>query len=52
MQIKNRSRRSGFFVNQVHYPDSAVVRLGDVLVVGKTSVLVHYELATDWAGDA
>jgi serine/threonine-protein kinase len=47
VEVKDLGRRSGFFLNQVHYPESAIARLGDVLVVGKTSLLVHYELATE-----
>ena len=47
LNIKDVGRRSGFFVNQTHFTEEGVVRLGDVLVVGKTSMLVHYELETD-----
>jgi len=44
INVKDLARRSGFFVNQTHFADAAVARLGDVIVVGKTSLLVHYEL--------
>jgi pSer/pThr/pTyr-binding forkhead associated (FHA) protein len=44
INIRDLGRRSGFFVNQTHFADTGVVRLGDVLVVGKTSILVHHEL--------
>ncbi len=44
VEIKDLSSRSGFFLNQTHFPQSAVGRLGDVVVVGKTSMLIHHEL--------
>jgi pSer/pThr/pTyr-binding forkhead associated (FHA) protein len=47
LDLKDLRSRGGFFVNQTHFTDTAVARLGDVVVVGKTSLLVHYELETD-----
>jgi serine/threonine protein kinase len=47
IDLKDLRSRSGFFVNQTHFNTAAVAHLGDVIVVGKTSMLVHYELETD-----
>jgi pSer/pThr/pTyr-binding forkhead associated (FHA) protein len=47
IDLKDLRSRSGFFINQTHFIDAAVAHLGDVIVVGKTSMLVHYELETD-----
>jgi serine/threonine protein kinase/pSer/pThr/pTyr-binding forkhead associated (FHA) protein len=44
IDITDVAGRSGFFLNQVHYPSTGVAHLGDVLVVGKTSLLVHHEV--------
>jgi pSer/pThr/pTyr-binding forkhead associated (FHA) protein/tRNA A-37 threonylcarbamoyl transferase component Bud32 len=44
LQIRDQGSRSGFFLNQVHFAETAEARLGDVLVIGKTSLLVHQEI--------
>jgi len=44
IDITDVAGRSGFFVNQAHYPSTGVAHLGDVLLVGKTSLLVHHEV--------
>jgi len=45
--ISDCGSRNGFFVNRVHHRDSATARPGDLLLVGRTSFLVHYELVPE-----
>lgn len=47
IDLKDFGSRGGFFINQTHYTDAAVARLGDVVVVGRTSMLVHLELEAE-----
>ena len=44
VQLKDMGSRHGFGVNQQAFSDTAAARAGDVLVVGKTPLLVHYEV--------
>jgi pSer/pThr/pTyr-binding forkhead associated (FHA) protein len=44
IDVKDLGSRGGFFLNQAHFTNTAVARLGDVVVLGKTSLLVHHEV--------
>jgi len=50
VDLQDLGSRNGFFVNQTPYNDRAVARLGDLLRIGKTILLVHYELPLRWSG--
>jgi serine/threonine protein kinase/pSer/pThr/pTyr-binding forkhead associated (FHA) protein len=47
IDFKDLGSRGGFFLNQAHCTATAVARLGDVVVIGKTSLLVHHQVEAD-----
>lgn len=47
LRVRDLGSRGGFFVNQVHFKEACDAKLGDVLVVGRTSLLIHQELERD-----
>ncbi len=44
LQLKDLGSRNGFFLNQVHRRDAAVAKPGDLILIGRTTLAVHYEL--------
>ncbi len=49
VDIQDLGSRNGFFINQTPYNGRAVARLGHLLRIGKTILLVHYELPLRWS---
>jgi serine/threonine protein kinase/pSer/pThr/pTyr-binding forkhead associated (FHA) protein len=47
IDLRDLGSRCGFFLNQTHFTNAVVGRLGDVVVVGRTSLLIHHELELD-----
>ncbi len=44
LQLKDLGSRNGFFLNQVHRRDMAVAKPGDLILIGRTTLALHYEL--------
>ena len=47
LMLKDLGSRNGFFLNQMHRRDAATAKPGDLILVGRTSLVVHYELLPD-----